>query len=178
MTMKIILAKQFYTARVFEGLSSLTDYVREASRIADEIKPILSYDSPGQKDPDAVPPAPKLNDVKVSSGPSKWPPHTLPPPNLVFWVTVSGQNLENIHSFALIPAHDLSYGGYSTTAFFDQKGVNLHNLHPLPQHLTSVFAGFTQQVPPGTSGKKKHYHAWIQDSFGQEDLLFNALPNP
>jgi hypothetical protein len=173
--MKTELPKPFYTARVGEALSSLTNYVREASRIADEIKPVLSSDSPLKPDPDAVPPAPKLHDVQVTT--------TTPsgvPANISFWVTVNGQNLENIHSFALIPAHDLRDGRYSTNAFFNPtSGQSLHHLHPTHHPLPSVLAGFTQhQAPPRASGTKKrkhHYHGWVQDSFGQEDLLFNAL---
>jgi hypothetical protein len=178
--MKIRLPKPFYTARVGEALSSLTNYVREASRIADEIKPILSYESPGQKDPDAVPPAPKLLQVtgSASSPIAGW----TPPGNVSvsYWVTLTGQNLENIHSFALIPAHDLSDGSNLTHELFgtatQPPAAPVRRLpHPSFSALPLAFAGFTHAPPGLISGPTTRYHAWVQDSFGQEDLLFNAL---
>ena len=158
------LPRPFHTARVAEALSSLTNYVAEANRIAREIKPALSSNSPLAPDPDAFPKGPKLawvaelakveivkelaHDVLVKIQ-SNHPNDLL--------IVARGDGLAAASHFALSPAANLGDVSWSTD-----------HVYPYASLLVAALKGKAALLPGS-------YHAWVQDSYGQEDVLFDAV---
>ena len=169
--MKTKLPKPFYTARVGEALSSLTNYVSEACRIAEEIKPVLSADSALRLDPAAIPQGPKLlkfealekveeiENIEKIFNADLVEIKTKRPKDFLA-VALRGENLDNVESFAFIPAGNLGDGSYATEDVY-------------------VYKSFLVAAVKRKAGKvglpSGAYHVWVQDSYGQEDLLFDAV---
>lgn len=159
------LPRPFYTARVAEALSSLTNYVAEANRIANEIKPVMSANAPLTPDPDVFPKGPKLARVdwikdkaEIVEGLSSndlVEIRTTHARDLI--VAVRGEQLASVSSFALIPAANLGDVSWTTDHVYLVNSI-----------LVAAIKG-KAALPPGS------YHAWVQDGYGQEDVLFDAV---
>jgi hypothetical protein len=188
--MKVPMESLLVNPRIAVALRALRDYVAEASRIANEIKPFQISGGPLLPDPNTVPVPPRIAELlaigETHSPLRFWPadPTTTgyftgetteakarasqilsglqslmnTKPNSIC-IVMGGHNLENVERFGLIPAGNLGDEEYLTRPLYASKNLMIALI----------------ESPGGDLAKDRTYHAWVQDGFGQEDLLPDAL---
>ncbi len=144
------MPQSFYAARVAEPLRTLANQAGAALKILSETPPpqfAVQNLARGR-----APILPKLKSIVPTS--LAWGDRAAGSR-----INVTGQDLQDMEEFALIPAENLA----------DDQFIAKAGLLSAPTKSGFVAAINLQDAPAGT------YHAWVRNRYGQEDLLLNQL---